>query len=92
MKFALTNDDGIDAPGLQTLERVCSSLGSTVRIGSTEFVALAVPPNPLTVSVALVAGHVNHRSYAIHLPNGLEQIDATQNVRLERSPWLQVHR
>ena len=32
MKFALTNDDGIDAPGLETLERVCSALGSTVTV------------------------------------------------------------
>lgn len=36
MKFALTNDDGIDAPGLQTLERVCSSLGSTVTVAPSE--------------------------------------------------------
>lgn len=32
MKFVLTNDDGIDAPGLQTLELVCGSLGSTVTV------------------------------------------------------------
>ena len=32
MKFALTNDDGIDAPGLQTLELVCKSLGNTVTV------------------------------------------------------------
>ena len=32
MKFALTNDDGVDAPGLRTLETVCANIGSTVTV------------------------------------------------------------
>lgn len=36
MKFALTNDDGIDAPGLETLEAVCGRLGSVVTVAPSE--------------------------------------------------------
>ena len=36
MKFALTNDDGIDAPGLATLESVCCRLGSVVTVAPSE--------------------------------------------------------
>ena len=36
MKFALTNDDGIDAPGLATLESVCRRLGSVVTVAPSE--------------------------------------------------------
>ena len=30
MKFAITNDDGIDEPGLAALARVCAELGDVV--------------------------------------------------------------
>jgi 5'-nucleotidase len=36
MKFLLTNDDGIDAPGLQALEQAASALGEVVVIAPAE--------------------------------------------------------
>jgi 5'-nucleotidase len=63
MTFVLTNDDGIEAPGLETLYRICSAIGPTVIVAPEE--AQSGVGHRVTVRTPLTVNRLSTHCYSV---------------------------